>query len=88
MSCLMRMLSKEELEGAIMLDDLCQILSNFGLEDQFSNDSNSLERDESSIVETSFAKQPTGGKGGADISKLDDESIEIMAMLLLYCIKN
>lgn len=83
-SYLLKILSKEELDGNILLQELLTIMENFGLHDE----------DEQQLPEgyepqeDSSPSPPKKKKGEADLTKLDNESIEIMAMLMLYCIRN
>jgi len=109
---LLKVLSKSELDGAIMLEELLQIMANFGLydeEDMEDDEEDKSDKDDSAASspdknEDDQSQSPKGEteteegspkpakkkKGGEaiDLTKLDNESIEIMAMLMLYCIKN
>lgn len=105
---LLKVLSKSELDGAIMLEELLQIMANFGLfdedgegevegEGEGEGDVEGEEEDQTDNspgqgLESSPESTKKAGKkkknAGIDLTKLDNESIEIMAMLMLYCIKN
>lgn len=93
---LLKVLSKSELDGNIMLEELLQIMANFGLYDEEDDEDmtdGSPDRQglEASPDRSGSDKKPSKkkkGGSGIDLTKLDNESIEIMAMLMLYCIKN
>lgn len=68
-ACLMRILTKPDLENAILLQELIIIMENFGISDQ---------------TETPSRKtRKSAGKEGIDLSALDEKSIKILAKLML-----
>lgn len=78
---LLKVLSKPELDGAILMQELLQIMENFGLYD-----------DDEQIAESSppvtDQKKNKGDKNSMDLSKLDQKSVKIMVMLMLYLLEN
>jgi hypothetical protein len=110
---LLKVLSKSELDGCILLDELLQIMENFGLYDREGEDDEDAEADVEADADADDAtatenspqdnhtdsspgqqessqKKPSKKKkksNDVDLSRLDNESIEIMAMLMLYCIR-
>ena len=95
-ACLMRVLTKADLENAILLRELIVIMDNFGIQDDEGNtaaaeggkdDSNA--KDGSPDAEDSSNKKKKKKKGAAeanqalDLSQLDEKSIKILAKLML-----
>ena len=78
---LLKVLSKPELDGAILMQELLQIMENFGLYD-----------DDEQMAEPSppvtDQKKNKGDKNSMDLSKLDQKSVKIMVMLMLYLLEN
>lgn len=71
------MLAKAEIGGNIILLELMTIMENFGLHEN-----------ETGEEQESNPSPPKKKKGEVDLGKLDNESIEIMAMLMVFCIRN
>ena len=63
--CLLKVLSKPELDGNILVQEFAQIMENFGLYDK-----------------------PKKPKHQLDLGRLDQKSVKIMVMLMLYLIEN
>ncbi len=96
-ACLMRVLTKADLENAILLRELIVIMDNFGIQDDEGNgtaanggdkeDTNAKEG--SPDAEDSSTKKKKKKKGAAeaaqalDLSQLDEKSIKILAKLML-----
>lgn len=95
-ACLMRVLTKPNLDNAILVKELIIIMSNFGIPDDDHIEGQSSEGADNSIVkkekseskEGSSKKKQKKKKGGAnfDMSLLDEKSIKILAKLLLALI--
>ena len=91
-ACLMRVLTKADLENAILLRELIVIMDNFGIQDDEGN--NTAAKDDtkdggSPDAEDSSNKKKKKRKGAAeanqalDLSQLDEKSIKILAKLML-----
>lgn len=73
-ACLMRVLTKSDLENAILLRELIVIMENFGIKD-----------DEATLTEEESkpGKKRKQQALGLDLSQLDEKSIKILAKLML-----
>ena len=90
-ACLMRVLTKADLENAILLRELIVIMDNFGIQDDEGNENNAMDTSQNA-ADDSEAKKSSGSKkkkkngaaGAAlDLSQLDEKSIKILAKLML-----
>jgi hypothetical protein len=90
-ACLMRVLTKADLENAILLRELIVIMDNFGIQDDEGNENNAMDTSQNA-ADDSGAKKSSGSKkkkkngaaGAAlDLSQLDEKSIKILAKLML-----
>ena len=82
-ACLMRVLTKADLENAILLRELIVIMENFGIQDDTAGgqgDTPSQNEGESSKKKK---KKKAGAAPGLDLSQLDEKSIKILAKLML-----
>ena len=96
-ACLMRVLTKADLENAILLRELIVIMDNFGIQDDEGNTAeaedgaknHSNAKEGSPDAEDSSTKKKKKKKGAAeaaqalDLSQLDEKSIKILAKLML-----
>lgn len=81
-ACLMRVLTKADLENAILLRELIVIMENFGIQDDTQMDTS--QNEESGTKQSPAKKKKKGGAGpGLDLSQLDEKSIKILAKLML-----
>ena len=96
-ACLMRVLTKADLENAILLRELIVIMDNFGIQDDEGNTADAEDgaknhsnaKEGSPDAEDSSTKKKKKKKGAAeaaqalDLSQLDEKSIKILAKLML-----
>jgi len=79
-ACLMRVLTKADLENAILVKELVVIMENFGIQDE----EDGVEALEEHQVESSAEKpQQKKKKKKDDLSQLDQESLEILVNVML-----
>lgn len=74
----MRVLAKSEIEGNIIMPEFLQIMENLGL---YEYEDEHLDEEEAAAAEGEPSKR---GKNQLDLSKLDQKSVKIMVMLMLY----
>lgn len=86
-ACLMRVLTKADLENAILLRELIVIMENFGIQD---DDGEDREERDTEGKDTSENNEPkSSGKKGRkapqamDLGQLDEKAIKILAKLML-----
>ena len=97
-ACLMRVLTKADLENAILLRELIVIMENFGIQDddgegaEEEGSDEKMQNDTSQADESTVQKEGTSGKKKKksadnavqmDLSQLDEKSIKILAKLML-----
>ena len=83
-ACLMRILTKPDIENAILLQELIIIMENFGIHDN--NQMRTEEEVELQETPGRATSKTGGGKRkveGIDLSTLDEKSIKILAKLML-----
>lgn len=81
-ACLMRVLTKADLENAILLRELIVIMENFGIQDDTQMDTS--QNEDSGAKQSPAKKKKKGAAGpGLDLSQLDEKSIKILAKLML-----
>lgn len=85
---LMKVLSKPDLEGNILLQELLQIMENFGLSGEAESEAPIDEMQPEEAEETSNASPPKKkNEKPLDLSKLDQKSVKMMVMLMLYLLE-
>lgn len=91
-ACLMRVLTKADLENAILLRELIVIMENFGIQDdEGAGNAGEGRPDGDSSIEKSGLKKKENASSGKkqasaaqlDLSQLDEKSIKILAKLML-----
>ena len=89
---LLKVLQKPELEGAILMPEFLQIMENFGLyDDEAMTQSQQMQmmrqmEEESGEEEQAANRGPKGKE--LDLSRLDEKSVKIMVMLMLFLLEN
>lgn len=89
---LLKVLQKPELEGAILMPEFLQIMENFGLyDDEAMTQSQQMQmmrqmEEESGEEEQAAHREPKGKE--LDLSRLDEKSVKIMVMLMLFLLEN
>lgn len=74
-ACLMRILTKPDLENSILLQELIIIMENFGIQDKATAGRESSKEE--------VPREQRRSAGAIDLSQLDEKSIKILAKLML-----
>jgi len=86
-ACLMRVLTKQDLENAILLRELIVIMDNFGIKDEPAAADDLGEQEVEATPATDGGKKKKKKKNAdgkpLDLSQLDEKSVKIMAKLMI-----
>lgn len=86
-ACLMRVLTKQDLENAILLRELIVIMDNFGIKDEPAAADDMGEQEIEATPATDGGKKKKKKKNAdgkpLDLSQLDEKSVKIMAKLMI-----
>lgn len=94
---LLKVLSKPELDGAILMQEFLEIMKNFDLYDENDPDQpdhQDSQQQQDDVSEPQQNQQEMKGKeqkkkkGLLDLSQLDQKSVKVMVMLMLFLLEN